>query len=74
MDAAIPRELASRIAATAAGIDVQVLSPRRGDFNEDLQATGLDDLRAAFASLVDAVAPQEVAPGGQAGESQAAIR
>ena len=39
--------------ATAAGIDVQVLSPRRGDFNEDLQATGLDDLRAALRPQLD---------------------
>jgi DNA primase len=39
--------------ATAAGIDVQVLSPRRGDFNEDLQATGLDDLRAALRTQLD---------------------
>lgn len=37
-------------------------------------ARSLDDLRAAFVALVDAVAPQEVAPGGQVGESQAAIR
>ena len=37
-------------------------------------AKDIGGLRAAFASLVDAVAPQEVAPGGQAGESQAAIR
>ncbi|WP_089259034.1 toprim domain-containing protein [Cereibacter sphaeroides] len=34
--------------ATAADITVRVLSPRGGDFNDDLQATGLDDLRAAL--------------------------
>lgn len=35
----------------AAGIAVRVLSPQGGDFNDDLQAAGLDDLR-------DAVRPQ----------------
>ena len=34
--------------ATAADIAVRVLSPRGGDFNDDLQAAGLDDLRAAL--------------------------
>ncbi len=34
--------------ALAAGIAVRVLSPRGGDFNDDLQATGLDDLCAAL--------------------------
>ncbi|MBC7178837.1 MAG: hypothetical protein H5U14_01885, partial [Roseovarius sp.] len=34
--------------AVAAGIAVLVLSPQGGDFNDDLQATGLDALRAAL--------------------------
>lgn len=34
--------------AAAAGIDVLALSPQRGDFNDDLQALGLDALRALF--------------------------
>ena len=39
--------------AVAAGIDVLVLSPQRGDFNDDLQATDLDDLRAALRPQLD---------------------
>ena len=39
--------------ATAADIAVRVLSPRGGDFNDDLQATGLDDLRAALRPQLD---------------------
>jgi hypothetical protein len=34
--------------AEAAGIDALVLSPRTGDFNEDLHAFGLGALRAAL--------------------------
>lgn len=34
--------------ATAGDIAVRVLSPQGGDFNDDLQATGLKDLRAAL--------------------------
>ena len=34
--------------ADAAGIEALALSPRMGDFNEDLQAFGLDSLRAAL--------------------------
>lgn len=44
--------------AVAAGIDVLVLSPQRGDFNDDLQATGRDDLRAA---LRPQLAPEDTA-------------
>jgi hypothetical protein len=33
--------------AEAAGVEALVLSPRLGDFNEDLQAFGFDDVRAA---------------------------
>ncbi|WP_083392798.1 DUF7146 domain-containing protein [Rhodobacter xanthinilyticus] len=48
-DAAGDRAVATLTArALAAGIDVQVLSPRGGDFNDDLQATGLNQLRAAL--------------------------
>lgn len=42
--------------AAAAGIEVLALSPQRGDFNDDLQALGLDALRAA---LRPQLAPQE---------------
>ncbi|MBD3813678.1 MAG: toprim domain-containing protein [Betaproteobacteria bacterium] len=42
--------------AAAAGIEVLALSPRRGDFNDDLQALGLDALRAA---LRPQLAPQD---------------
>ena len=34
--------------AEAAGIEALALSPRMGDFNEDLRAFGLDALRAAL--------------------------
>jgi hypothetical protein len=34
--------------AAAAGVDVFVWTPRRGDFNEDLRAFGIDELRAAL--------------------------
>lgn len=34
--------------AEAAGIEALALSPRRGDFNEDLRAFGLGALRAAL--------------------------
>lgn len=44
--------------AVAAGIEVLVLSPALGDFNDDLQATGLDDLRAA---LRPQIAPEDIA-------------
>lgn len=43
--------------AEAAGIDALVLSPRTGDFNEDLHAFGLGALRAA---LRIQLAPQDV--------------
>jgi hypothetical protein len=43
--------------AEAAGIEALALSPRMGDFNEDLQAFGLDALRAA---LCIQLAPQDV--------------
>lgn len=43
--------------AEAAGIEALVLSPRTGDFNEDLHAFGLDALRAA---LRIQLAPQDV--------------
>lgn len=42
--------------AAAAGIEVLALSPRRGDFNEDLQALGPGALRAALRSQL---APQD---------------
>ncbi|KRR14161.1 DUF7146 domain-containing protein [Bradyrhizobium valentinum] len=42
----------------AAGIEALALSPRRGDFNEDLRAFGLRELRAA---LRIQLAPQDVA-------------
>jgi hypothetical protein len=44
--------------AAAAGIEVLALSPRRGDFNDDLQAFGLRELRAA---LRPQLAPQDAA-------------
>jgi hypothetical protein len=44
--------------AAAAGIEVLALSPRRGDFNDDLQAFGLRELRAALRSQL---APQDAA-------------
>lgn len=43
--------------AEAAGIEALVLSPRTGDFNEDLHAFALDALRAA---LRIQLAPQDV--------------
>ena len=43
--------------AAAAGIEVLALSPRRGDFNDDLQAFGPRELRAA---LRPQLAPQDV--------------
>jgi len=43
--------------AEAAGIEALALSPRMGDFNEDLRAFGLDSLRAA---LQIQLAPQDV--------------
>jgi hypothetical protein len=44
--------------AEAAGIEALALSPRMGDFNEDVRAFGLDALRAA---LRVQLAPQDVA-------------
>jgi hypothetical protein len=43
--------------AEAAGIEALRLSPRLGDFNEDLRAFGVEDLRAALRSQL---APQDV--------------
>ena len=43
--------------AQAAGIEAIALSPRLGDFNEDLHVFGLDDLRAA---LRPQLAPEDV--------------
>ena len=43
--------------AEAAGIEALALSPRMGDFNEDLRAFGRDALRAALRSQI---APQDV--------------
>jgi hypothetical protein len=43
--------------AEAAGIEAIALSPRLGDFNEDLRALGLDALRAALRTQL---APQDV--------------
>jgi len=43
--------------AQAAGIELFVLSPRLGDFNDDLQHPGLDELRAA---LRVQLAPEDV--------------
>ena len=42
----------------AAGIEAVVVSPRLGDFNEDLRLSGLDSLRAAARVQI---APQDVA-------------
>jgi hypothetical protein len=48
VDAAGTRAAATQAElATSAGIEVLTLSPRYGDFNDDLTAHGLDDLRAA---------------------------
>jgi len=47
--------------ATAAGIEVLALSPQRGDFNDDLQARGVNALRAA---LRPQLAPQDTEPAG----------
>ncbi|MBR0642669.1 DUF7146 domain-containing protein [Plastoroseomonas hellenica] len=44
--------------ANAAGIEAIVVSPRLGDFNEDLRLAGLDSLRAAARVQI---APQDVA-------------
>jgi hypothetical protein len=44
--------------ADEAGIEAFVLSPRLGDFNEDLHALGLKELRAAVCT---GLAPQDVA-------------
>src|SRR5271166_4613855 len=44
--------------AEAAGIEALALSPRLGDFNEDLRAFGIDELRGA---LRVQLAPQDVA-------------
>ena len=44
--------------ANAAGIEAVVVSPRLGDFNEDLRLAGLDSLRAAARVQI---APQDVA-------------
>lgn len=44
--------------ANAAGIEAIVVSPRLGDFNEDLRLSGLDSLRAAARVQI---APQDVA-------------
>jgi hypothetical protein len=43
--------------ADAAGIEAHALSPRLGDFNEDLRTLGIDALRAA---LRIQLAPQDV--------------
>ncbi len=39
--------------AVAVGIAVRVLSPRGGDFNDDLQAAGLEELQAALRPQLD---------------------
>jgi len=52
-DAAGDKAVAALTARAAAGIAVLVLSPRGGDFNDDLQATGLDKLRAALRPQLD---------------------
>ena len=53
-DAAGDKAVAVLTARTvAAGIAVLMLSPRSGDFNDDLQATDLDDLRAALRPQLD---------------------
>ena len=51
--------------ATAAGIEVLALSPQRGDFNDDLQARGVNALRAALRSQL---APQDTEPAGAVGK------
>jgi hypothetical protein len=43
--------------AEAEGIEALALEPRLGDFNEDLRAFGIDELRA---SLRIQLAPQDV--------------
>jgi Toprim domain len=43
--------------AEAAGIEAIALSPRLGDFNEDLRTLGIDEIRAALLTLL---APQDV--------------
>jgi hypothetical protein len=43
--------------AEAAGIEAIALSPRLGDFNEDLRTLGIDEIRAALRALL---APQDV--------------
>ncbi len=43
--------------AEAAGIEAIALSPRLGDFNEDLRTLGIDQIRAALRTLL---APQDV--------------
>jgi hypothetical protein len=43
--------------AEAAGIEAIALSPRLGDFNEDLRTLGIDEIRAALRTLL---APQDV--------------
>jgi hypothetical protein len=43
--------------AEAAGIEAITLSPRLGDFNEDLRTLGIDDVQAALRTLL---APQDV--------------
>ena len=40
--------------AQSAGIEVLVLSPRLGDFNEDLRLLGIDALRAAIRGQIEA--------------------
>ena len=44
--------------ANEAGIEAIALSPRQGDFNEDLRTLGIDELRAA---LRVQIAPEDVA-------------
>ena len=44
--------------ANTAGIEAIVVSPRLGDFNEDLRTLGLESLRAAARVQI---APQDVA-------------
>jgi hypothetical protein len=58
-DAAGDRAVATQAElATSAGIEVLTLSPRHGDFNDDLTAHGLDNLRAAIRPQI---APEDVA-------------
>lgn len=45
------------VRATSAGIEAVDLSPVRGDFNEDLRATGVDALRQV---LRDQLRPEDV--------------